>query len=169
MKHTHPNGRISIRNERESILSGIMADLEHPVGQTIEWWRWDPDLTETDDVYDVGSIAGGRRWSGPLVLHAIKATIFHGVTVENERGFYNTDVLRVSVNMKDIEALLPGVPVTPDEFLRDRIVFRNQVFAPTRFFPRGLILDEYTVFSLDANQVNSEELVNDRQFSQYSS
>lgn len=167
MKHTHPNGRFSINAERQSILSGITADLEHPVGQNIEWWRWDPDTTETDDIYDVGSIDGGRRWKSPMKMPAIRATIYHGVTVENSRGFYNTDVLRVSVNMKDIERMLPGVPVTPDDFLRDRIVYRNQVFIPTRFYPRGLIIDSYTVFTFDANQVNPEELVNDQQFAQY--
>lgn len=169
MKHTHPNGRFSINLERRSILSGITADLEHPVGQNVEWWRFDPTASESDDIYDVGSIEGGRRWKNGFRMPAIRATIFHGVTMQNERGFYNTDVLRLTVNMKDVERLLPGVPMTPDEFLRDRIVYRGQVFTPTRLYPRGLLIDGYTVFTLDANQVNSEELVNDQQFAQYAS
>jgi hypothetical protein len=56
----------------------------------------------------------------------------------------------------------------PDRFLRDRIVFRNTVWSPAKFFPRGLMGDDYTFITMDLNQVNPEELVNDPQFLEYS-
>jgi hypothetical protein len=169
MKHTHPNGRFSIKNERDSIVRGITADLEHPVGQHIDWWKFDSITTDVDNIYDVGSVSSGRRWKNPVRMPVIMAAIYQGVMMENERGFYNTDVLRVTINIRDLEKLFPNIAIEPDSFLRDRIVYRNEVFIPTRFYPRGLILDDYTVLTLDANQVNPEELVNDRQFAQYAS
>ena len=102
-----------------------------------------------------------------MKMPVIMAVIYQGVMVENERGFYNTDVLRMTINIRDLERLFPNITIEPDSFLRDRIVYRNEVFIPTRFYPKGLIIDDYTVLTLDANQVNPEELVNDRQFAQY--
>jgi len=168
MKAAEPAGRFDINFERNSILSGITEDLRRPVGQVVQWWRWDKVDTGIDDIYDVGSNALGRRWYPGFDVPCVSAVIYQGATLQDERGFYNTDVLRVTLNMADVERLFPTMPTSPDDFLRDRIVFRNEVFRPTHFYPRGLITDEYTLFTLDASQINPEELVNDQQFSQYS-
>lgn len=167
MKASDPGGRFSIPFERRSILSGIGEDLRRPVGQEVQWWRWDSVETDVDDIYDVGSIDVGRKWFDPFTVPCVNATVYQGITLQDERGFYNTDVLRVTINMAEVELLLPTMPTTPDDFLRDRIVFRNEVFRPTHFYPRGLITDKYTLFTLDASQVNPEEMINDRQFLDY--
>lgn len=163
-----PGGRFGITYERKAILSGITADLRRPTGQYVNWWRWDSVHTSVDNVYDVGSITSGRTWKTPIVIPCVNAVIYQGVTLQDERGFYNTDVLRMTINMEDVERLLPTMPDSPDSFLRDRIVYRNEVFRPTHFYPRGLITDKYTLFTLDASQINPEEMVNDRQFTAYS-
>ena len=59
------------------------------------------------------------------------------------------------------------LPTNPDSYLRDRIIFRNQVFTPKQIFAKGIITDDYTLFSIDCNQVNAEEMINDPQFQQY--
>lgn len=64
---------------------------------------------------------------------------------------------------------LKSLPTNPDAYLRDRIVFRNQVFQIKQLFPKGIITDDYTLFTIDCVQVNPEELVNDPQFQQYAS
>lgn len=168
MKASQPGGRFNIPYERRSILSGITQDLRMPVGQVVNWWRWDAAGTGVDDIYDVGSLGTGRRWQTGFDVPVVNATIYQGVTLQDERGFYNTDVLRVTLNMEDVEALFPTMPTAPDDFLRDRILFRGEVFKPTHFYPRGLITDKYTLFTLDASQVNPEEMVNDDQFAAYS-
>jgi hypothetical protein len=168
MKASSPGGRFNIPFERRSILSGITQDLRIPVGQTVNWWRWDAAATGVDDVYDVGSLGTGRRWKTGFDVPAVNAVIYQGVTLQDERGFYNTDILRVTLNMEDVERLFPTMPTSSDDFLRDRIIYRNEVFRPTHFFPRGLIKGKYTLFTLDASQVNPEEMVNDDQFTAYS-
>ncbi|CAB4152978.1 hypothetical protein UFOVP621_37 [uncultured Caudovirales phage] len=169
MKAKEPGGRFDLAYERRSILSGITEDLRRPVGQVVDWWLWDPTDTEIDDVYDVGSVDGGRLWYPPFELPCVNAVIFQGVSMQNERGFYNTDVLRVTINMEDVEKLMPNLPTSTDSFLRDRIVYRGEVFRPTHFYPRGLMKGKYTLFTVDASQVNPEELINDSQFSDYAS
>lgn len=169
MKASTPGGRFDIPFERKAILSGITQDLQHPVGQSVDWWRWDSTDTVVDAVYDVGSIAGGRRWYSPFTVPCVNAVIYQGVTQQNQRGFYNADILRVTLNMEDVEKLLPTMPTSPDDFLRDRVVFRGEVFRPTHFYPRGLITDKYTLFTFDGIQINPDELVNDRQFTTYAS
>lgn len=168
MKANEPAGRFDINYERRSILSGITEDLRRPVGQTVQWWRWDKLDTSVDSIYDVGSNSGGRVWYPGFDVPAINAVIYQGVTLQDERGFYNTDILRVTLNMEDVEKLFPTMATSPDDFLRDRIVYRNEVFRPTHFYPRGLIKGKYTLFTFDASQINPEEMVNDRQFSAYS-
>ena len=167
MKASRPGGRFGIPFERDSILSGITEDLRRTVGQEVEWWRWDSADTEVDDVYDVGSEAGGRIWHQGIIIPCIDVNLYHGVTLQDERGFYNTDVLRITLNMQDVERHLATMPANPDDYLRDRIVFRNQVYRPTHFYPRGQITDQYTLFTLDASQENPEEMINDSQFIKY--
>jgi hypothetical protein len=62
---------------------------------------------------------------------------------------------------------LRHLPTNPDAYLRDRIIFRNQVFTPKQVFAKGIITDDYTLFSIDCNQVNAEEMINDPQFQKY--
>jgi len=62
---------------------------------------------------------------------------------------------------------LRALPTNPDAFLRDRVVFKNQVFSPRQVLPKGIITNDYTLFSVVCYQVNAEELINDPQFAEY--
>lgn len=182
MRGERREGRFSIQHERESIISGTTREVVRTVGYEIEWWFYDQASTTVDDIYDVGSNLGGRIWTGPHKIPVVNAALFQGVSVQGERGFYNTDVLRITVNTDVIDgsSLVGGsessvipelryLPTNPDAYLRDRIVFRNEVFSPKQIFPKGIIYDDYTLFTIDCNQVNPEEMVNDPQFQSYAS
>jgi hypothetical protein len=82
----------------------------------------------------------------------------------NERGFYVTDTLRLVVAVEDLDRLLPDMVENPTDHIKDRVVFQGKVFVPTRVMPRGRYKDRYAVVTIDCNQVNEEELVNDPQF-----
>jgi hypothetical protein len=173
-------GRFNIPNERASIIAGTTSDLVRTVGNKVQWYVFDANNTQVDPIYDVGSFDGGRRWFQPLTLPVTKAILYQGVSVQNDRGFYNTDVLRITINMDVIEQgtnlygmdsdTLPHFEQlmnNPDNFLRDRIVFRNEVFSPSKIQPLGIVNNLYTLVSVECLQVNSEELVNDLQFQHF--
>lgn len=179
MRGEYPAGRFNINHERGSIIAGTTRDVVRMVGYQIEWWLYREDLTVVDDIYDVGHNSGGRIWDGPHHLNVINATLTQGMTMQNERGFYNADVLDLTINMDVIDGSslsggdslpipeLKYLPSNPDAYLRDRIVFKNEVFTPKQILPKGIITNDYTLFGIQCVQVNTEELVNDPQFSAY--
>jgi hypothetical protein len=125
-------------------------------------------------------MSGGRKWKTPFTIPVVNARIQQGVSVQNDRGFYNTDIMTVTINVDVIQnhlnfyganasnaRQLSTIEVNPDAYLRDRIVFRNQVFSPTQISLQGIIKDKYTLVQLSCEQVNAEELVNDSQFQRY--
>ena len=110
----------------------------------------------------------------------VNAHLEQGVTVQSDRGFYNTDQLTLIINVDVLEDHLnfPGanaqnspelanLEINPDSYIRDRIVFRNEVFSPVRVLPEGIIENNYTLLRVQCNQVNAEELVNDSQFKHF--
>jgi hypothetical protein len=47
------------------------------------------------------------------------------------------------------------------------VVYRGEVFVPTRVLPRGSFGNRWAVVTVDLNQLNHEELVNDPQFQRF--
>ena len=176
MRGNKVQGRFKIDFETQSMDEGIVDELRDPVGTTVSWWTWDPDAlaadyeTWVDPIYDVSSqVEGqGRRWNDPFDLPVIMAQQLRSTNVQNQRGFYVTDTLRLVIAVDDINKIIPDMITNPTAHIKDRVIFHNEVFVPTRVLPRGLYKERYSVVTIDLNQVNSEELVNDPQFQQYS-
>jgi hypothetical protein len=160
-RHSDPGGRFTIPWEQQSMFQGIDAELRAPVGQHIDWIRFNEDESRVDPIYDVADQVVGRVWDEPIRIPAYAALIFQGVSMHNERGFYNTDVLRVSVTTEVMEKVFPELVWNPDSHIKDRVLYRGKVFIPTRIYLRGLLRNSHTIFTIDANQVNPEEYVND--------
>lgn len=163
MRHSDPGGRFLIPWEQKDIFRGIDAELRAPVGQHVEWIRFDYKSSRTDEIYDVADRRIGRQWMEPLRIPAYAAFIYQGQSSHNDRGFYNTDILRVSVAMNLMEEVFPELVWEPDAHIKDRVLYRGKVFVPTRTYLRGLLRNSHTIFTIDANQVNPEEYVNDPQ------
>lgn len=169
------NGRFTIDYEAKSMYEGIGEELGATVGVDVDWFRWQDYYLEqnfttiVDDIYDVSSsnIGEGRRWMLPFKFPVIMAQFVRGTNVMNERGFYVTDTLRLVINVGEVERLLPTILTNANAHIKDRIVYRGEVFVPTRVLPRGSFGNRYTVVTVDCNQVNPEELVNDPQFQKY--
>lgn len=182
MRGDNREGRFNIQYERGSNVSGTMVELVQTVGTFVDWWIYDQDNTVVDPIYDVGSnyANGGRKWKTPFTIPVVNAHLEQGVTVQSERGFYNTDQLTIVINVDVVEnhlnfyganasnsRQLSTVEVNPDAYLRDRIVFRHQVFTPVKVLPQGIIKDKYSLLQVSCEQVNAEELVNDSQFQHF--
>lgn len=174
---TDNNSRFSIDYEAKSIYEGMSEDLGGVVGVDVDWFRWsetyaqDNFATVSDDIYDVSSsVPGqGRRWALPFKMPVLMAQFVRGTNVMNERGFYVADTLRLVLNAGDVQRLVPSVLTDSNKHIKDRVLFRGEVFVPTRVLPRGAFGYNFAVVTVDCNQVNPEELVNDPQFVRYAS
>lgn len=164
MRHSNPGGRFTVPWEQIAIFDGIDGELRSPVGHHVQWIEFDAEASGIDPIYDVADKVTGRRWKEPPIrIPAYAAFIYQGPTMHSDRGFYNTDILRVSVAMDVMERVYPELVWEPDEHIRDRILYRGKIFIPTRIYLRGLLRNAHTIFTVDANQVNEEEFVNDPQ------
>jgi hypothetical protein len=174
---TDRNSRFDMEYEAKSMYEGMAEEVGGTVGQEVDWFRWQDYYLEenfttvVDDIYDVSSsIAGqGRRWMLPFKMPSLMAQFVRGTNVMNERGFYVTDTLRLVLNVGDVQRLLPTIITNSNIHIKDRILYRGQVFVPTRVLPRGSFGYRWSVVTVDCNQVNPEELVNDPQFQRYAS
>ena len=175
MRGTQVQGRFKIDFENKSINEGMVDELRDPVGSIVDWYLWDDEYLAThttdvyDDTYDVSNqeAGQGRRWKNPFKMPVIMAQQIRGTNVSNERGFYVVDTLRLVVAVADVQRVLPALLDNPNAHIKDRIVFQDEIFVPTRALPRGRYANFYSVVTLDCNQVNPEELVNDPQFQAY--
>jgi hypothetical protein len=172
MRGNQVQGRFKVEFEHKSIDEGIVDELRDPVGTTVAWWTWDPDALAADydnwvdPIYDVSNQEDGkgRRWNSPFEMPVVMAQQLRGTNVMNERGYYVTDTLRLVMAVTDVQRLIPGMLTDPNAHIKDRIVFQDGVFVPTRVLPRGRYKNNYAVITVDCNMVNAEELVNDPQF-----
>jgi hypothetical protein len=161
--------------ESKSMYEGIGEDLGGTVGVEVDWFRWQEYFLDenyndiVDDIYDVSSsVPGkGKRWMLPFKMPAVMAQFVRGTNVMNERGFYVADTLRLVMNVGDVQRMLPGLLTDSNSHIKDRIIYRGEVFVPTRVLPRGSFGYRWAVVTVDCNQVNPEELVNDPQFQKY--
>ena len=171
------NGKFSLDYEAISIYEGIGEELGATVGVEVDWWRWqdyflnDNYADIVDDIYDVSSSepTKGRRWMLPFKMPVVMAQQIRGTNVMNERGFYTSDTLRLVINVGEVNRFLPDLITNSNAHIKDRIIYRGEVFVPTRVLPRGAFGYRYAVVTIDCNQLNPEELVNDPQFQKYAS
>lgn len=177
MRGVRIQGRFNMDYESKSMYEGIAEDLGGTVGQEVDWFRWqeyylDDNYTDiVDDTYDVSAATPnkGRRWMLPFKMPSLMAQLIRSTNTMNQRGFYVTDTLRLVLNVGDVQRLLPEMITDPTKHIKDRIIYRGQVYVPTRVLPRGSFGYRWAVVTIDCNQVNPEELVNDPQFVNYAS
>ena len=177
MRGNKVQGRFKIDFENKSMEEGMVDELRDPVGSEVDWWVWDAAAlaadynTWVDPIYDVSNQTPGqgRRWKDPIKLPVIMAQLLRSTNIMNERGYYVVDTLRLVVSVADVNRLLPALLTDPNQQIKDRAVFQDEVFVPTRVLPRGRYANFYSVVTIDLNQLNPEELVNDPQFQSHTS
>lgn len=176
MRGIREQGRFDMDYESLSMYEGIAEDLGGTVGVDVDWFRWSDEYlaaeynTVVDDIYDVSSsvVGNGRRWMLPFKMPVVLAQVIRGGNQMNDRGFYAVDTLRLVLSAGEASRLLPGlVGNEPNNHMKDRVVYRNQVFTPIRVNPRGSFGYRWAVVTIDLTEVNSEELVNDPQFTKW--
>jgi hypothetical protein len=164
--HT-PGGRFTADFETDAIQDGIDWDLKNPVGTICQWWKYDSTQTTVDPIYDTAGADYGRAWTGPFALPVVRSIIKQGQVPQSERGFYNTDTLHLTLNLRDVEAIDPNILQNVDLKNRGRIVWKNQVYRPFGVQERGIIAERFTLLVVDCIQLSPEEMQNDPQFLTY--
>lgn len=168
-----PGGRFTADFETCAINNAIGMDLQKPVGTTAQWWKFDSVNTAVDPIYDVGDnyplYNGGKRYKGPYSLPVVKAVITQGQTKTSQQGFYNADLLHLTVNSTDMEKLIPGSMFNPDNIDRDRVVWKGEVWRPYQAQQKGIVAENFTLLTIELIQVMPEELQYDMDFLSYSS
>lgn len=179
MRGTRLQGRFDIEGyEAGSIYEGMREDLGYMVGGMVDWWEWNQEYIENnysdvvDDIYDVSvtsPVGSGRRWKASRQVEVLASQFVTGGNSMNTRGFYTTDTLRLIISQDELLTKFPGFMSIndPSDHIRDHIVFKGQVYRPTIVMPRGHFASRWAVVTVQCNQVNPEELVNDPQFQQY--
>jgi hypothetical protein len=170
-------GRFNMDYESKSMYESISEDLGGTVGVEVDWFRWEDYYLNdnyndvVDPIYDTSNstVGKGRRWMLPFKMPVVMAQFVRGTNVMNERGFYVTDTLRLVINVGDAQRLLPGLITDANNHIKDRVIYRDEVWVPTRVLPRGSFGYRWSVVTVDLNQLNPEELVNDPQFQAYAS
>lgn len=173
MRGNNTSGRFSLRFEIGSIHEGIQEDLEGPIDQKVRWWLFDPENTVSDDIYDVAGrpnpvlqpgVAGfGKAYLPALTIPVVAAVIGQGESFMNPRGYYSSDALRLTINGQVAYRHLPTMLTDPNRHLLDRLEWRGEFFTPSKVEPKGPIDDMFATVTVDALQINTEELVNDPQ------
>lgn len=174
MRAYTPGGRFDSDFDLDSMGDGITADLTNPAGTTAEWWKFDRLASTVDPIYDVEPLGIGRIWTGPFTLKISRASITQGSTPVTERGFYNADVLHLTLNVDDIRDVSPElfndrglVKATIDIANRYRLVWKDQVYRPIKTQQSGQVSNRHTIIMVDLIQLMPDELVNDVQFLKY--
>ena len=174
MRAYTPGGRFDSDFESDHISEGITSDLTNPVGTTADWWRFNSASSVSDPIYDVEPLGTGRVWTGPQVIPVAGARLSQGAAALNERGFYSTDTLHLTLNVDDVMSVAPemftglgAIKSIVDLVDKYRIVYKNQVFRPIKTQPAGLVANRYTLVVMDLTQLAPDELVNDAQFLTY--
>jgi hypothetical protein len=163
-----PGGRFSSDWETNEITDAISKDLTEPVGSEVLWHVFDSAATTIDPIYDVGADDGvGRRWKSPILIPVIRSVIKHGTVEHSHEGFYQSDALHITIAKDVLTSKLPSILTNPDPLNRDRIIWQGQVYRPMLSQLRGIVLERYTIVSLDCRQIMPEEMVNDSQFQAY--
>lgn len=163
-----PGGRFTTDFETQAINNAIGMDLQKPVGTSAQLWIFNSLATVVDPIYDVGDnypdYNSGKIWNGPYSLPVVRAIITQGQTKTSQQGFYNADLLHLTLNSPDIEKLIPGIMANPDDLGRHRIVWKDEVWRPYQSQQKGVVSEGFVLLTIDCTQVMPEELVYDQQF-----
>lgn len=164
MRGKNTFGRFTMPFELAAVSEGLEEDVQNPLAQWLDWYRYSPEATMIDPVYDVGDYDGGRDYTGPIRLSVMRMGVEQGQLYPNDRGFYTVDATDFIINESEFTKKLPGIAYSPDPYLKDRIVWRGKVFHPTLVNPRAHLWNTAVTVVVRCVQVNPEELVNDPQF-----
>ena len=155
--------RFTVESELSRIDRGLTSDAQKEWGLTVEWFRFDQENTDVDDIYDVGA---ARRWKPPLLMPTLWVIREEGSDTFDQEGLYTTETLQVAVAKHVLRDKLHWVDLDRNvrERLNDRLRFEGHVYTISSFQLQGQLLRRDTIIGIMANKVRSDQYVWDPEF-----
>lgn len=145
-----------------------MAGWRDVNGDWIFYYRFNPNTSQMDDVYDEAA-GNGRVYDGPIRVPAIHVVHIQGQNEYGDMGFYYNDELTATVSFEQLAGVgLTYADVTAGQYLKDRLLYNDQIYRITQISSRGKIQERSVIVEITASQMKPDELVDDLQFKQWS-
>lgn len=159
-------GRFSVDYETAEIYGGL-RDWQRWTGDSIYYFRFQYDQSTKDPVYGEADSPLGKVYFGPNIVPALHV-IHRQHNESSENGFYYNDTTHITLSFDQIKRMgLNRMDLNTQNYMKDRFVYDTKVFRVTNIEVLGQIQQRDIIVTMDATQVKPDEMVNDKQFSQY--
>jgi hypothetical protein len=161
------SARFNPDQESDAILKA-MEGYQYAQGDWLAYYRWNPQATAMDEVYDE-AIGQGLIYDPPIQLPVQHVNHIEGQNEYGEYGFYYNDYLDAKIAFdKFIQCGMTMADIQTGNYLRDRVLYDRKVFRITALAIEGQIQQRDLVVGLSATQCKPDELVNDVIFAAWS-
>lgn len=160
-------GRFHVDYETQEIYRGLRG-WQRETGDQAEYFRFAYEQSQKDPVYGEATGAG-RVFFGPLLIPALHVVHTESAVEELPEGFTYHDRIHVTASYDMLKRVgLSKMDIETQHYLKDRIVYDNKVFRVYNVQILGQIQQKDIIVTFDGTQLKPEDMVNDRQFAQYS-
>ncbi|WP_274032547.1 hypothetical protein [Streptomyces sp. MMBL 11-1] len=155
-------------NTETTLIHRALRGWQNRTGDSVTYWRFRRDESDMHDVYDEAT-GVGRVFYGKWQLPALHVTHVESANEDpRDAGLYITDTLRVVLEFDQLTKFgLSEMDIKHGSFQRDRIAYDNALYAVQRVNVLGQIRRRDVVVVIEAQQIKSDELVNDPLFANY--
>ena len=154
--------RFSVSSEVSRVDYGLNADAQKEWGTSLEWFRFDPEETDTDDLYDVGA---PRRWKPAIVVPCLWVIREEGVDTFRDHGLDLVDTLNAAVSKANLRDILTWRGLEhPVNYIKDRVRYDGVIFTVSKIAPAGELNQRDVVVSVTGSMIQQDEYIWDPDF-----
>lgn len=160
------SGRFDEDFEITRLQSGLEG-WQNNFGTTIQYYRFEKELSGEDDIYDESS-GLGKMYKHPIPLPVLSAYHGEGAVQQTTQGQYEVDTAHIRCSYDQIrKAGLTSLDLATQSYRSDRFIYDNIVFRVTQITIIGQIRGRDVIAAIEGVQVKPDELVNDSQFDRW--
>lgn len=143
--------------ETDKIL-GALDGFQAVDGDWVDYYRFNPNLSEINDVYD--EPAGNGLVFYPAVrLQALHVTHIDGANEDSENGFYYNDDAFLTVAFdKVLQSGMDYADIMTGNYLKDYVQYDRKIFRVRQISVRGQMQRRDIIVSISVTQVKPDEI-----------
>lgn len=160
-------GRFDTDFEVNEYAHGLRGYQGSQIKDYVDYFRFYPEVTEIDDVFDEG-FGAGKRFHPVNTLPAIHVTSSEGPNDISDTGFYFNDTLYVTTSWELFNRVgYTFADINHEIYMKDRIAYNARLYRVTAIQVTGQVEKRDIMLSIEATQIKPDELSNDPQFAEY--